>query len=420
MLPESGSNQYACNFADLLVQVKLGRESRLKADYSYMVYSDSLRLMAGETTWNCWHQAWRAGRTFSMTMRSNTLWIPGKYFFLMATRDGECIIRFDLELDEKCCFTAGEPRRCEPLSDEDILAHQVFEAADFWNALCDFAGIAQLRRKTLEWLKLNAANSNGDNVQQTGRDVPDRNLLVTKDWGIDNDWYPFDVFHHVAYHCVAKMLIMSVPGLKIRIADCSEFYKPDQENPSHLLDAFFDKENPLYDDTFNMEDHVNYWLWKSPYKNNDRHNQPSTFVFVLYNILALDEEALNRLHEVLQEERQYIILCDYQETIDNVIERKPSLRAYFPEANRIALENATLEEVIRRTISNSELYEFHLTPAAVDKVCRLLVKEQKQKSLGDSGYYARQLAQLPGLYKRNSDDKTVIDADDIDEAELLS
>ena len=384
-----------------------------------MVYSESLMLMAGESTWNRWQQAWRAGCTFSMTMHSNLLWIPGKYFFLMATRDDECVIRFDLELDENCRFAVGEPHRCKPLSDEDILAHQVFEAADIWNALCDFAGIAQLQHKTLEWLKLDAANSNGDNVQQTGHDVPNRNLLVAKDWGTDNDWYPFDVFHHVAYHCVAKMLIMSTPGLKIRIADCSEFYKPEQENPYHLLDAFFDKENPLYDDTFNMEDQVDYWLWKSPYKNN-RHNQPSTFVFVLYNVSALDEDILNRLQEVLQEERQYIILCGYQETIEDVMKREPSMRTYFPEANRVALEDATLEEVIRRTFSSSELYGFHLTPAAVDKMCRLLVKEYNQRSFGNSNYYARRLTELPGLYTRSSDDKIVIDADDIDEEELLS
>lgn len=130
MLPESSCNQYAYNYADLLVQVKLGREFKLKADYSFMVYSESLRLMAGESTWDGWHQAWRAGRTFSMTMRGNTLWMPGKYFFLMASRDGRYAIRFDLVLDDKCSFTVGAPRCCKSLSDEDILAHQVFEAAN--------------------------------------------------------------------------------------------------------------------------------------------------------------------------------------------------------------------------------------------------------------------------------------------------
>ena len=168
-----------------------------------------------------------------------------------------------------------------------------------------------------------------------------------------------------------------------------------------------------------MEDHVDFWLWKSPYKSN-RHNQPSTFVYVLYNVPALDEEILNRLQEVLQEERQYIILCDYQETIEDVMKREPSMRAYFPKANRVALENATLEEVIRRTFSSNELYGFHLTPAAVDKVYRILVKEYNRRSLGNSSYYARRLTELPGLYTRSSDDEIVIDADDIDEEFLLS
>ena len=355
-----------------------------------------------------------------MTMRGNTLWMPGKYFFLMASRDGRYAIQFDLVLDDKCSFTVGAPRCCKSLSDEDILAHQVFEAAEFWDALCDFAGIAQLRRKTLEWLKLNAIKPNGDTVQLVEQDAPDYNLLVTKDWGIDNDWYPFDMFHHVAYRCIAQMLILSVPGLKIRIEDCSNFYKPEKENPYYLMDAFFDKENPLYDDTFNMEDHVNYWLWKSPYKNNDPRDQPCTFVYVLYNVPVLDKEILNRLHEVLQEERQYLILCGYHETIEDVMRQEPSLRAYYPEANHVALENATSEEVIRRTLSSRELYEFNLTSAAVNKVCCLLEKESKQRSIGNSSYYASRLAELPGLNTRNNDDKTVIDADDIDEEELLS
>lgn len=415
LLPDSGSNQYTYKYGDLLVQVKLGREFRLKADYSFVVYSDSLRLMTRESTWrqNYWHNAWRAGRTISMTMSSSgALWMPGKYFFLMATKDGGPVIRFDLELDENGRFTVCEPHRCEPLSDEDVLAHQVFESAELWNKLCDFAGMAQLRRKTLEWLKDNAASSNGD--------APNYNLLVTCDCETGIDWYPFDVSHHVAYRCVAQMLILTVPGLRIRIGDCSQLCKPAQENPHRLLDVFFDKENPFYDDTFDMEDHVNYWLWNSPYRNDENYDsQQSTFVYVLYNAIDLDENAWNRLHEVMQEERHYIIFCDFKDTIETVMEREPSLKEYYPEENHIALEEATPEEVIRRVFSSSNL-NVTLTAAAVDKVCRLLVKESVHRGLGLSASYAERLSELGEVYACNSDDETVIDADDIDEGEFLA
>lgn len=132
MLPESDSVQYAHNFARLLVQVKLGREFKLKADYSFLVYNDSLRLMAAESTWRqeYWHEAWRAGRTFSMSMWGKSVWMPGKYFFLIATRSAESIIRFNLELDEKCCFTVGEPHYCGPLSDEAVLVRQALDDND--------------------------------------------------------------------------------------------------------------------------------------------------------------------------------------------------------------------------------------------------------------------------------------------------
>lgn len=129
MLPESGSVQYAHNFARLLVQVKLGRDFRLKADYSFLVFNNSMRLMAAESTWHQehWHEAWRAGRTFSMAMWGKSVWMPGKYFFLVASRSGGSIIRFDLELDEKCCFTVGEPHCCGPLSDEAVLVRQTLD-----------------------------------------------------------------------------------------------------------------------------------------------------------------------------------------------------------------------------------------------------------------------------------------------------
>ena len=152
MLPKSGSNQYAYNFADLLVQVKMGRESKLKTDYSFMVFSESLVFMAGESTWNkChWHHAWRAGRTYSMTMLGVTVWMPGKYFFLIAPKNEGRIIRFDMELDDRCCFTVGEPRWCEKQSEEGVLAYQALDVALPWNSLFTCEGLEQLERPELD------------------------------------------------------------------------------------------------------------------------------------------------------------------------------------------------------------------------------------------------------------------------------
>lgn len=130
MLPESGSNQYAYNYADLLVQVKLERGFKLKADYSFVIYSERMRLMAEESTWqkSCWHHAWRSGRMITMTMHGYDVWQPGKYYFLMVSKDDGRVTWFDLELDGKSSFTVGMPRGCGCLSDEDILACQEFDA----------------------------------------------------------------------------------------------------------------------------------------------------------------------------------------------------------------------------------------------------------------------------------------------------
>ena len=152
MLPKSGSNQYAYNFANLLVQVIMGREFRLKTDYSFMVFSENLMLMASESTWkrDC-HNAWRAGRMLTMRMYGNTVWTPGEYFFLMAAKDAGCVIRFDLTLDGQCGFTVGEPRRCGRQSDEAILAHQVFDTDDdLWDPFCPWVGFAQRRHSEID------------------------------------------------------------------------------------------------------------------------------------------------------------------------------------------------------------------------------------------------------------------------------
>ena len=168
-----------------------------------------------------------------------------------------------------------------------------------------------------------------------------------------------------------------------------------------------------------MEDHVNYWLCQSPYKDEDQYdNLPCTFVYVLYD-LCIDEEVLNRIHEVLREKGHFVILCDDKSCIDKLMEHVPSMRECYPDANRIALEDAAPQEVIRRVFSSNEL-NVNLTPAAVDKVCRLLMEESKQRGLGSSKSYARQLSELSGLDPWNSENETVIDADDIDEGEFLA
>ena len=151
MLPESGGYQYAYNDADLLVQVRMGREFSLKADYSFVVFSENLMLMACESTWKRnYNNAWRAGRIFSMVMHGNTVWIPGKYFFLLTAKDGARVIKFDLELDEQCCFTVGEPHCCGIQSDETILAHQVFDSDDMWDPFCPWLDFAQQRHTELD------------------------------------------------------------------------------------------------------------------------------------------------------------------------------------------------------------------------------------------------------------------------------
>ena len=85
-----------------------------------------------------------------MTMLGVTVWMPGKYLFLMVPKSEGRVIRFDLELDDKCCFTVGEPRWRETHSVEGVLACQALDAASSWNPLFNGTGMAQPNRTELD------------------------------------------------------------------------------------------------------------------------------------------------------------------------------------------------------------------------------------------------------------------------------
>lgn len=399
MLPSSGSNQFAYNEADLLVQVRVGREFKLKADYTFMVFNEHLMFMAGESTRkrSPWHHVWRAGHTYSMTMCGCNVWMPGKYFFLMASKDDGCVIRFDLELDDKCCFTVGKPRRCEVLSDEHVLACQVFDARSEWASLCHYDGMAPLRRKALEWLKWNDARADAGGSRQGRRDAFGYNLLVTQG-RYNGIWLP----SFVAHQQISRMLMMCIPNdrLIVRTGDCSEFYDSENENHNHVLDALFDeKTDPAVDPMFD-----NY-----PYQYIEHGDyRLCTVVYVFYNIDAFDNRVMSRLQEVWQDGRHFAIFCGSDDEMDRLLDNYPSLSEHYPEANRVALEEPATEEVVNRVFGQPELMGCQFTPAAIDKLCRMIVTDARQGDLCSADYYASKIWPKPG-----SLGVIVFDADDI-------
>lgn len=400
MLPSSNSGLYTYNFASLYVEVKVGREFRLRDNYSFMVYSENLMLMAGATTWNSgiWESfASNEGRTFSMVMHGCSVWMPGKYFFLVTVKDGS-VTRFDLTLDKNCCFTVGEARRCEYCSVEGVLARQIFLDPANWRNLCCSDGLAQLRHRLLEWLMVK------DCSPSEGNDVADKcatnrfNLLVTT--GGSNS---YNTGEYVARQGLKTMLEMcnSTHKLKIIMGDCSEFYDSTDKNPYHVLDALFDES-----------------------VDSDLGNELPPRVFVFFNLRHMSNHdvgsrLLHRLHDVMPDERHYAIFCGSQGEISALLERDSELKQYFPEKNRLAQEPLTLDEVVHGFFMDSRLNEYEFSPAAVEKVCTLFSGLSRQGELSDSNHYVERLEFYLTLEQccidADLEDK-VIKARDIDEA----
>lgn len=403
MLPMSGNCSFRYNFADLVAQVKVGDEFDVKGDYTFVVFSESLMLMAAATTWECNTCSCLAtleGRTFSMTMsKYGMVWMPGKYFFLMAPKNEGSVIRFDMELDDKCCFTVGESRRCDTLSDEGILARQVLDAYLEWDSLCCYEGIAPLRSKVLQLLKWNADSPVVGDNRQGRRDAFGYNLLVTPG-GYQWSWQS----SFTAHQHIPRMVMMCIPNnrLIIRVANCSEFYNPENENPYAALDALFDeKTDPGVDPLF--DEYPYQYIPHDDYRS-------CTVVYVFYNVDDFDSRAMNRLQEAWQDDRHFAIFCGGSDEIDRLLENYPSLKDHYPEANRVALAEPLVDEVIHDVFRQPQLLGCQYTPEAVDKLCRIIVEDERRGDLCSAYYYASRV-----YPKDNYIDEVVIDADDIEE-----
>ena len=360
MRPSSRSGLYAYNLANLFVQVKVGRGFKLKDDYSFMVYSEKLMLMAGARTGSrgLWGRATRQGRSFSMTMVGKTVWMPGKYFFLMAVEGGS-VTRIDLDLDENRCFVMGKPHRCKSGSDEDVLARQVFDHHEYWRDMFLMLGSAQLRHKALEWLKRNVVGLNHDDHQQGRRDSFDYNLLITTDQSL-----------RTVEQGVKPMLKMCAihDGAKVRFGDCKEFFDQSSKNPYHALDALFDE---LVDLRGN--------------KDFDAH-ESQKYIFVIYNLIYLRsgdvrERLVRRLHEVGLDERSSVIFCGLRPDIEALMEQDPSLKNHFTDKNCLYRAPYTVEEVVSSFFLDNRLDDYVFSPAAVEKVCRLFIEAARRGKL---------------------------------------
>lgn len=414
LMPESGNYEFAHNFGDLEVQVKVDRSFKLRDVYSFMVFNEQLVMMAGATSWKDAHylsnpqdKPERTGRVFTMTMHGRSVWMPGRYFFLMSNGKGR-IVRIDLTLDDHGGFTMDMPRECAPLSDESMLVSHVFYEYKRWNILLFRPGTSNFRRWSIDRLKWDAVNEYKTEVAGESSTVQvkqNNNLLISMNTQSDFFGYVKSLWS-----------ALDLPGV-LREADCSKFYDPGCNNPHQGIDEVFnDKTSDDYSYLSKHERHV---------------------VYFFHNIGSLNDgsgrAALSRLYKVWNDNNHDAIFCGTKAEIDALLEQNPKMRDRFTEENRIDEQPYMLDEVLNLFFWRCKNLKLRLSPAAVDKVCRLLVEASGMGLLwrwSDEEIWRYLTTRLIPQHNRNAvlaaqqgakiDDCSMARPEDIDESDFLS
>ena len=359
-LPVSGNRNYVYNFADLSVEVDLGHRAWAKDAYRLLVFSDELQRMADEflppskDAKSCENSTpgsiKRSGNRLKATMHSDLVWIPGNYIFLVWSSAGE-LHRFDLTLDDHCTMMVTGDSDCVSCGLEDALAdieYRNYLASSRY--LACHTGLAPLRQwivKRRQEKKLNAMR---------GKLGPKRALRFNNNLLVETN---------VGHHSPANSLITQVDMDGDRVdADCATFVERTSPNPYEQLNKLLPDE---------------------PFYNR------SQKVFVFYNIWALNDGgdgkvALSKILRYWSEGKMSAIFCGTPQEIDALLGNNPSLKAYFPAKNRIALGTVTLVELIQMFFFEAYFVgNLNFTPEATDMVCRNIAEAHRQGTTADWG-----------------------------------
>ena len=361
-VPDSGRNDLAYFKGKPYVILDLDQTPEPSDTCTFSLYNDQLSLLyyakKGDKLMK------QADNRFVVVFNKSSVWIPGHYFLLF--RNGDAIHRFDLQLDEQGLFTQQSVTPCAPLSDEDILSGVLLEHGH-WYHLSRTPGLMQWKRwliTRLQECKLNTLRA--DNFHAVLKFC--NNLLLASP---SNDYVARNV-----------TLLKHLAQIKCEFnsADCTTLYDPSRANPYEKLDEVFSSQSS-YNNMLNMnlpvlEDRLyefrNIWALLEPGRE-----------YVLKKLIAHCPGCYDS-----------VIFCGTQDDIDRLLQRAPSLQAYFPQRNRLAIEDYSLTDIILLFFHEVEEARLQFTPVATDAACRLLTErfEQgtiRQWTLTDIRHYIR-------------------------------
>ena len=347
LTPDSGRTDLTYFMGKLNVILSLSKALDISNECSFSLYNDQFWMLLYAATGD--KEVKRKEHDFNVSFSQSVLWIPGDYIFLF--HSGEIILRFDLQLDEHGVVTEKGFRQCAKMSDEDILSGALPSINAWRTFFSNTPGMMQWKRWLIERLQERAFNTLRAEHRH-GVLAYCNNLLVAS---------PSPDF---ASRNITLLKFLADIKCETHCADCTTLYDPSSCNPYHNLEELFSSQ--ISDDNV---------LGLSLPVSKDR-------IYCFRNIWALLEPGREYvLKKILSHCPGYydsVIFSGTQEDIDRLLEREPSLQAYFPQRNRLAIEPYTIEEIIRIFFYEADRSRLTFTPEAIDAACRQLTERFQQ------------------------------------------
>lgn len=353
-MPASGNHEFMYNYGDIDVVVVSSKSVKPSHPHVIAIYNEQFMLMADASSPDLADEGSPikcSGRSMKALLSSKMIWSPGKYFLLVRNRKTEQTVRFDLTLDDYCGFQMVGRRECSKLSVEAVLAGELYFGCNFaWRELTLRPGVRQLRAWAITRAQQHLVNNMLTKEPDAGWLLLNNNLLVVK--------------HGDDYNGLKVKLLKSATGLEgtLKEVNCDNLddVNTHAANSCEKLAELFERP------------HDNQWDEKTSKK----------IIYFFYNIGVLTGSngkiILKKLMTLWPSNDVSAIFYGTQGEIDAMLEQNPSMKEHFPPCNRLMVEASTLEELIGLFCRELRLAHLHLSPAATEKLCRLIAEAHRQ------------------------------------------
>ena len=251
-------------------------------------------------------------------LSSSHIWMPGKYALYIRDKE-DVLMRADLIIDKRNRTKVRNICECAMLGTEDVMT-TCLATDDIWCKMADKPGVSILRQRAIESMRLCVLN-NLRKEKGYGQLEECKNLLICT---VNND------IDAKTLNCLH--LLMRIKGM-MKILDCSTLFDVTNNNPYE----------PLTEE-LRQEDEITYCL-----------TCPSALLGTGGKIIV--KRIIDKIRQAGG--KGALWLCGTRYEIDSVLDMFPSLKDFFPSANRLQLKPYTAFEMVQAfndAIANSGIW----------------------------------------------------------------